>query len=756
MNAALIIIIGGGLVLLLLILAARWLDSQAWRRGLVALRLQLSGTTTTAEVAEWLGRVQVMTESPRWYLLPNTPVALEVSAEQGAITHTVLVPKRLERPILASLRAALPNARVDEQPDYFKSRPRFRMAAEATLTDETRPLDVSRARETSQHFLSSLQPLAKDERVVMQWIFSGTTRTVPRPAQPDNAMPWWLDSEALSTADDVREQRNKFKSPLLAASLRVGAQADSKARALELFHRAWMPLGGMDAPGVRLLKRWHISGSSAISRLRDIQQPLTRWPLIVNVQEASGLVGMAAEGLRLPGLPAGVARTLPTPPTVARHGLVIGESNYVGDRRPIGLLRSDRLRHLWVLGPTGSGKSTLLHNLIKQDMENGDGIVLIDARGDLVHDVIDTVPEHRRDDVIVIDPANTRYVVGFNPLALGYDERSRELSAEHILSVLHSVYQASWGVRTADILRASLLTLVNTKAVDGSRLTLVELPELLLNDGFRSFIVGQPLPPALRPFWAWYNNLSQVERATVISPVLNKLRNFTLSTPLRLTLGQSTGVNLADAFTKKKIILVPLKKGLLGAETTALVGSLVMAGVWQATLSRADIPRERRRPTWLYADEFQEIMRLPLDLADMLAQARGLGLGLTLAHQYLGQLPPELKSAVLGTTRNQIAFQVEHEDARALAPRFSPLSVDDLQGLGAHEIALRPSVHGTTLAPITAVTYPPPSSLGSTADVLRRSQRAYAVSAADIEAGQADRIAFGKRRTNKRTKGGTS
>ncbi|MEC3980403.1 type IV secretory system conjugative DNA transfer family protein [Amycolatopsis sp. H20-H5] len=747
-------IVGGGLLLLWVVLAGRLLDGKNWRRSLVAMQLRLPGTTTTGDIARWLARVQVMTESPQWFLIPNTPVALEITADHGTITHTVLMPARLQRPVLASLQASLPNVRADEVPDYFATRPEFNVAAEGMLTDETRPLDVARAAETSQHVLSSLQPVAKGDRVTIQWIFSGTTRRVPSQTDTRDATPWWLDSEVLATAEAVREQRSKYKSPLLMASVRVGVQATDKAHGLRLFHRVWLTLGGMDSPGVRLLKRWYIPMSSAVNRMQTLQLPLTKYPLLLNVQEAAGLVGMAADGMRLPGMPAGIARTLPTPPSVARRGLVIGESNYVGDKRPIALLKSDRLRHLWVLGPTGSGKSTLLQNLILQDMENGDGMVVIDARGDLVHDVIDTVPEHRRDDVIIIDPSNTKNVVGFNPLALGHDQRSRELSAEHILSVLHSVYHASWGVRTADILRASLLTLVNSHAVDGSRLTLVELPELLTDDQFRNFITGQPLPPALRAFWTWYGNLSQGERATVISPVLNKLRNFTLSTPLRLTLGQSQGVDLADAFTKKKIILVPLKKGLLGAETTALVGSLVMAGVWQATLARADIPRERRRPTWLYADEFQEVMRLPLDLADMLAQSRGLGLGLILAHQHMGQLPPELKSAVLGTTRNQLVFQVEHEDARVLAPRFAPLTADDLQGLGAHEVALRPSVYGATLAPVTALTNPPPASLKSSADVMARSLNRYAVDVAVIEAGLADRINLSAKRTNKRAKGG--
>ncbi len=117
-----------------------------------------------------------------------------------------------------------------------------------------------------------------------------------------------------------------------------------------------------------------------------------------------------------------------------------------------------------------------------------------------------------------------------------------------------------------------------------------------------------------------------------------------------------------------------------------------MAGFWQATLERVTVPPERRHPVFMYLDEFQDFLRLPVDLADMLAQARGLGVGLVLAHQYLGQLTEEVKTAVLGTARTQIIFQVEYDDARALAGRFAPLTPDDLSGLAAYEIAMRPCV----------------------------------------------------------------
>lgn len=230
---------------------------------------------------------------------------------------------------------------------------------------------------------------------------------------------------------------------------------------------------------------------------------------------------------------------------------------------------------------------------------------------------------------------------------------------------------------------------------------------MLLNPAFRRFVVSQPgVPEPVRPFWSAYEEMSDGERAQVIGPSLNKLRSFTTRTAIRLMLGQSQGVRLDEVFTKRRVILVALPAGVIGTETAALIGSLVMAGLWQATLARVAVPAERRHPVFIYLDEFQSVLRLPVDLADMLAQARGLGVGLVLGHQYLGQLTDSVKTAILGTVRTQICFQVEHDDAKTLAARFGPLSAADLTGLGRYEIAMRPCVDGATLGPVTGRTLP--------------------------------------------------
>ena len=290
-------------------------------------------------------------------------------------------------------------------------------------------------------------------------------------------------------------------------------------------------------------------------------------------------------------------------------------------------------------------------------------------------------------------------------------------------------------------MRMALLTLVSARSADGSPFTLIELPELLLNPTFRQRVTAQPtVPETVRSFWLAYEQMSDGERAQVIGPSLNKLRSFTTRTALRLMLGQSRGIRLSDVFTRRRVLLVSLAKGRLGSDTAALLGSLIIAGFWQATLGRVDVAEGKRHPVMVYLDEFQDVIRLPLDLAEMLAQARGLGVGLTLAHQYLGQLSDSVKTAVLGTTRTQIVFQLQPEDARTVSSRFTPLMPDDLVGLAAYEVAIRPSVGGATLGPVTGRTLPLVPPLSDGAALARLSRLRFGTARAEVEAALRERL----------------
>jgi hypothetical protein len=747
------LMLAGALAILGIVVGARWLESRSWPKSLFAFRLRLPAGLSVDAVTGFLSTVNASTHANLFSVLAVPPVAVELVASRTGIEHVLLVSKGMRDSLLSGLRASLPGVRVEALPDYLRERPRFRVAAEASLSNQRRPLGVDRAEVASAALLASLQPLHGSERIVVQWIMTGGG--IPHPVPSVSASNgkesnnWSLGGPIAMESEAVRAERLKQKEPLLRASLRVGVVAADRKRAYNIYGRVWASLRLLNAPGVGIVRRWWLPVGLVAERIQQLAMPIVGWPLVINTRELAGLIGFPVANVQLPGLSLGAARQLPVSVAMPTRGAVFGTSNYPGsEHRPIALRPDDRLRHTWIVGPTGAGKSTLLGNLIVQDMRAGSGMVVVDARGDLITDVLARVPESRRDDIIVLDPSQVARPVGFNVLTIAKGEQGRELAVDHVLHIFQDLYRSSWGPRTADILRASLLTLMLTRAPDGSAFTLVELPELLTNDRFRASVIQQAAinrhHPELRSFWRWYQGLSEAERAQVVGPVLNKLRAFVLKTPLKLLLGQSNGLDLNTIFTERKILLVPLSKGVLGPETAQLVGSLLVASVWQLALGRARIAPERRRPVWLYADEFQETVRLPIDLADMLAQARGLGLGLTLAHQHLGQLPEVLKAAVMGTSRSQLAFQLDYADATALSRSFAPLTRDDLMGLERFEMAMRPCVDGRTLFPVTVTTMPLPPATQEAAELARYSHLHHGVDRADVIAALQARIATNK------------
>lgn len=643
---------------------------------------------------------------------------------------------------MGSVRAHLPGARIEEAPGYLDTRPRPVVAAEWRLTDRQRALGVERAEVTAIGLLASLQPLGLTEQIYVQWILTGAGTPPPiRAGSKENSGSPWR-GVGTADADELQVRRLKLREgPLLHAVGRLGVIARSKPRAYALFGRTWGTLRQLNAPGAQFVRRL-LPISVVADRLTRLSLPLTAWPMVLNAREAVGVIGLPVSERPLPGLDYQVARQVPPPHGLSTRGVTVAVSNYPGSERPLKLSPTDRLRHLYVVGPVGVGKSTLLANLAVQDMEHGDGLALIDPKGDLAADVLERVPAHRHGDVIVADLADLSRPIGLNVLAGNNSEHGRELAADFVLSVLRSLWAQFWGPRTDDVLRAALLTLTHTTARDGSAFTLVEVPELLTNLPFRRFVTDQlTVPASLRQFWAWFENVSDAERVQIVGPVLNKLRQFTTRTALRLSLGQAKGLDLTAVIARRRILLVTLARGAIGTEAAYLLGSLLVAGLWQATLARAALPQEQRRPFWLYLDEFHQVARLNIQLADLLAEARGLGVGVVMANQYVSQLSPELRSAVLGTVRSQVVFQVEHDDAKLLEPRFAPtLSAVDLSGLAAYEVGLRLCSGNQVLPPMTGLTLPLPDASADMDELRETSRQRFGMNRADIEAAIAARL----------------
>ncbi|TQN41693.1 type IV secretion system coupling TraD/TrwB family protein [Blastococcus colisei] len=580
--------------------------------------------------------------------------------------------------------------------------------------------------------LGALTQVTADEQLVLQIVLGPRRIPLSVPTQSPSSVvaPWhqalWHGRGGVIDGEKRTALRDKVSDHGFACTIRLGVSAASPAHRRRLLLGLLAAIRTSEAPGVRL----RLIPEPA-RRLNETRPPWL-WPLRLNVREVLALTAWPLGNDELPGQPPAHPRLLAPVAPGPRRGRIVAAPAAPGVAAPLSLSARDALHHLHVIGPTGVGKSVLLGRLIEQDIYDGRAVVVIEPKGDLVDDVLARIPEHRRGDVVVLDPTDAR-PVGFNPLLRG--GQSAEVVADNLLSVFKALYADAWGPRLQDILHACLLTLARRD--DAS---LVMLPLLLTNPGFRrSLTAGLRDPIGLGPFWAWYEALSDAERAAVIAPVMNKLRQWLLRPSLRAVLGQRRpAFSIRQVFTERKILLVPLRSGVMGPEAASLLGSLVVSALWQATHSRAAIPADRRHPVMVYIDEVQDYLHLPTDLGDALAQARGLGVGFTLAHQYLDQLPPAMRSAVLSNARSRVCFQLSHEDAAALAKGHPELSPEDFTALGPFEVyaslftggRVTPYASGRTLAP---------SSPARDAGLLRRaSAERYGQAVDAVEAGFAE------------------
>jgi DNA helicase HerA-like ATPase len=668
----------------------------------------------------------------RWLVVRS--VVWETVADHSGISHRLLISIQHAETVLAALRAHLPGVRTTalaEVPAVKVSR-----AKQLGLSHAGRPLAVRSPVAVSSGILAAMQPLEPGERLVLQFAIQPAAPTAA--IAPATQLRYRVRSPFLPTSfsitprqrtqQDVASERAKHAYPLLLATPRIGVLAQPD-RAAALLRRMMASFHAANAAGVHFFVRL-LPNEIVVRNLTARHVPLVIPPCPLNAAELGMLLGIPLGEVTLPGLRVGQSRLLTPSIDIPRAGRVVAQSTFPGAERPLALSVPDSLQHLHVIGPTGVGKSTLLLGLITQDMAAGRGVVVIDPKGDLAADVLDRVPRGRVGDVVILDLTDTDYPVGLNLLTGA--PGTQELLVDQLVGTLHSLWQASWGPRTDDLLRAALLTLVGQPGM-----TLCEVPLLLSDAAVRRRLVGQVDDPVgLNPFWAWYEALSEAERIQVTGPVFNKLRAFLLRRSLRNVLGQADArLDLADVLAQGRILIVPLRKGILGEEAAALFGSLLIARLWQTVMARAAVAPERRRPVFLYVDEVQDYLHLPTSVADVLAQARGLGVGLTLAHQHLGQLPTALKDAVLANARSRVIFQTSSADAKRLGREVAPyLTPADILGLGPFEVVLSLAVGSRTAPPATGRTVPPPPVTGLAEAASTASRSRYGRPVAEVEA----------------------
>lgn len=375
-------------------------------------------------------------------------------------------------------------------------------------------------------------------------------------------------------------------------------------------------------------------------------------------------------------------------------------TNFRNKHRLVGIEQPDRLSHLYVIGKTGVGKSTLLETLALQDLDAGRGFALIDPHGDLVDRVYAAVPPDMQERVVYLNVTDPSLPYGYNPLRRVRADKI-PLAVSGLIETFKKLWPDAWGVRMEHVLRNTLYALLER---EGS--TLPDILRMYADETYRKCIVREMRNETVQRFWRHeFENYHFRQRADAVAPIQNKLGAL-LSDPTlrRILVEPKIGVSFRSIMDEGRVLLVNLAKGQLGEESSTLLGSLIVSTLGLAAFSRAEIEGEARRPFFVYIDEFQSFTTLML--ANMMSELRKYGVGLTLAHQHLHQLEPDIRHAVLGNAGTLISFRVGAEDASYLANEFQPtFGVQDLISLPNYSIYLKLMIGGEPSGAFSALVF---------------------------------------------------
>ncbi|OGZ69384.1 MAG: hypothetical protein A3D35_01740 [Candidatus Staskawiczbacteria bacterium RIFCSPHIGHO2_02_FULL_34_9] len=426
----------------------------------------------------------------------------------------------------------------------------------------------------------------------------------------------------------------------------------------------------------------------------------------------------------------------PPPPELPIYGIVkpedcsfIGRTNYeaaLEEKKFIfGIKRVDRRRHVYIVGKSGVGKSKLLELLLRQDVAFGHGFCFIDPHGDVIEEILHFIPENRIDDVVLIDPSDSKYPISFNPLA-NVDPSFKHQLTQGLIEVLERQFGANWTPRLEHVFRFTCLALL-----DYPNATMRGMISMLTDRNYRQLVVEYIEDDMVKRFWAIeFADWSEKYDTEAIIPLVNKLAQFLSDPALRSIFGQKENkIDLEELMNKQKIILINLSKGKLGEENASFFGSMFITKIKQAGMARASLAEKDRKDFYLYVDEFHNLVTETFE--NILSEARKYGICLTVAHQYTGQLLQKVQQAVLGNTGTIIVFRVGGEDAVKLEPELAPIfGVKDMVNLGVQNFYIKETIDGEAYDPFSAETLKvlPPAHESFKNQIVENSRAKYTIS----------------------------
>ena len=425
------------------------------------------------------------------------------------------------------------------------------------------------------------------------------------------------------------------------------------------------------------------------------------------------------------------------PANLPVEGVMIGESVFRGETKPVRITRKDRQRHLYLVGQTGVGKSYAMYNAVIQDMENGDGVCFIDPHGSAIEEIISRVPKHRIDDIIYFDPGDLRRPMGINMLEYDFTRpEQKTFIVNEIQAIFNRLFdKETMGPMFEQYMRNSLLLLMEDARNEAP--TLMEVPRIFTDPEYRNKKIARITNPTVIDFWTKEAIKTTGEQglANMTPYITSKFGNFIANDYMRPIIGQQkSAFNFREVMDQKKILLVNLSKGRIGDINANLLGMIFTSRLLMAALSRVDQPEEKRNDFYLYIDEFQNFTTDSIGV--ILSEARKYKLNLTIAHQFIDQLTEEIRNSVFGNVGSMISFRVGSKDAEFLVKQFGPeFSEKDLITVPNYNAFIKMLIGGEPARPFNLRTVRLPDGSAELADKLKELSRlTYGRDLAEVEA----------------------
>jgi len=490
--------------------------------------------------------------------------------------------------------------------------------------------------------------------------------------------PFFVNSPELATAAE-----NKIDQSLFAAVVRILIRAEEFDRMVQLARDLAGSLRVFTHPSDNELIPLKNDDYPFENHIEDVLRRQTRRTgMILNSDELIGFVHLPSTAVRSPVFQRQTTKTKAAPAIVRQQGLLLGTNVHAGKMVEVRLSAEQRTRHTHIIGASGTGKSTLLFNLISQDIQNGEGVAVLDPHGDLIDRILGIIPHERIDDVVLVDPSDEQYSVGFNILS-AHSDLEKNLLASDLVAVFERL-STTWGDQMNSVLQNAILAFLESDR----RGTLADLRSFLIEPAFRNEFLKSVKDSEV--VYYWQKSFPHLSGNKSIGSILTRLDTFLAKKPIRHMVSQPENrLDFAQIMDSGKIFLAKLPEGLLGKENSYLLGTLMVSKFQQMAMSRQAQQIASRRDFWIYIDEFANF--ITPSMAEILSGARKYRIGLTLAHHELHQLQrsPEVASAVMSHPFTRAVFRVGDDDAKKLAEGFSYFEAKDLRNLDVGQAVCR-------------------------------------------------------------------